>query len=155
MKILAEKTLLICPIQNILKWLIEIKKCNNFHFHTSLWYLKRFHFLGERSVRIKIYVIPPPPPPPPPPPLFFWGKKGEKKKLISSPPPPPSPIFLFWQRGLRLHFVELLTYTISISLTIEIHKNSIDTFIVTNKKYYQIILSWNFLSNFYFYQFFL
>ena len=129
MKILAEKTLLICPIQNILKWLIEIKKCNNFYFHTSLWYLKRFHFLGERSVRIKIYVIP--------------------------PPPPPSPIFLFWQRGLRLHFVELLTYTISISLTIEIHKNSIDTFIVTNKKYYQIILSWNFLSNFYFYQFFL
>ena len=110
MKILAEKTLLICPIQNILKWLIEIKKCNNFYFHTSLWYLKRFHFLGERSVRIKIYVI------------------------------PPSPIFLFWQRGLRLHFVELLTYTIFISLTIEIHKNSIDTFIVTNKKYYQIIL---------------
>ena len=33
------------------------KKCNNFYFHTSLRYLKRFHFWGERSARIKIYVM--------------------------------------------------------------------------------------------------
>ena len=32
MKILAEKTLLICPIQNILKWLIEIENVIVFIF---------------------------------------------------------------------------------------------------------------------------
>ena len=40
----------------------------------------------------------------------------------------------------RLHFVELPTYTISVSLTIAIPKNNIDTFRVTNKQYFKIIL---------------
>ena len=40
-----------------------------------------------------------------------------------------------WQ-GLRLWFAELLTYTISIPLTIEMHKNNIDTFRVTNTTYF-------------------
>ena len=47
---------------------------------------------------------------------------------------------------LRLHFAELLTNAISISLAIEIHKNNIDTFRITNKQYYKIILFWKFLS---------
>ena len=48
---------------------------------------------------------------------------------------------------IRLYFVELLTYAISISLTIEIHKINIDTSKVTNKQYYKIILFKKFLSN--------
>ena len=50
------------------------------------------------------------------------------------------------QQGLRLRSVELLIYTISISITIEIHKSNIDTFRVTKTtyffpgKFYQAIL---------------
>ena len=38
-------------------------------------------------------------------------------------------------------------FIISVSLTIEIHKTNIDTFRVTNKQYYNIILFLRFLSN--------
>ena len=37
------------------------------------------------------------------------------------------------EKGSKTVFVELLTYTLSVSLTIEIHKNNIDTSRVTNK----------------------
>ena len=37
------------------------------------------------------------------------------------------------EKGLKTVFVELLTYALSVSLTIEIHKNNIDTSRVTNK----------------------
>ena len=43
------------------------------------------------------------------------------------------------QLGLRLCSAELLTYAISVSLIIEIHKNNIDTFRYTNKQYYKIM----------------
>ena len=39
----------------------------------------------------------------------------------------------------RVKTVELLTYAISISVAIKIHKNNIDTFRVTKKQYYKII----------------
>ena len=58
-----------------------------------------------------------------------------------------SPLTPLGQQGLRLHFVKLLTYNISIPLTLEIHKNNIDTFKVTNKSYYKKILFQKFLSN--------
>ena len=63
------------------------------------------------------------------------------KKFVSVSPLIP----LGWQ-GLQLPFAKLLTYAISVSLTIEIHKNNIDTFRVTNKQYYKIILFLKFLS---------
>ena len=58
-----------------------------------------------------------------------------------------SPLTPLGQQGLRLHFVKLLTYTISVPLTLEIHKNNINTFRVTNKSYYKKILFQKFLSN--------
>ena len=51
------------------------------------------------------------------------------------------------QQGLELHFVKLPTYANFVSLVIEIHINNIDTFRVTNKQYYKIILFYKFLSN--------
>ena len=55
--------------------------------------------------------------------IFLRHRKEvwEQKKYLIFPLIP-----LGWQ-GLRLHFVELSTDTISVSLTIEIHKNNIDT----------------------------
>ena len=50
-------------------------------------------------------------------------------------------------KRVKIVFVELLTYTVSISVTIEIHKKKIDTFRVTNKRYYKIIFFWELLSN--------
>ena len=50
------------------------------------------------------------------------------------------PLIPLGRQGLRLRFVELLTYTISVSLTTEIHKTNINTFRVINKQYYKIIL---------------
>ena len=51
------------------------------------------------------------------------------------------------QQGLGQCFVELPTHAISVSLTIETHKDNTDTFRVTNKQYYKIILFLKFLSN--------
>ena len=47
------------------------------------------------------------------------------------------PLIPLGRQGLRLRFVELPTYTISVSLMIEMHKNNTDTFSVTNKQYYK------------------
>ena len=67
--------------------------------------------------------------------LFEAPKRSVKiKNLLFSPLIPSG------QQGLGLHFVELPTYAISVSLTIEIHKNNTDTFRVTNKQYYKITL---------------
>ena len=49
------------------------------------------------------------------------------------------PLIPLGQQGLRMSFVELPTYVISVSLIIEIHKNNTDTFRVTNKQYCKII----------------
>ena len=68
-------------------------------------------------------------------------KKCENKRLMSF-----SPLFPLGQQGLRLHFAEHLTYAISISSTIETHKNNNDTFRITKKQYYKIILFWKLLS---------
>ena len=70
----------------------------------------------------------------------FWGtgkngKKCENKKLMSF-----FSLISLGRQGLRLRFVEFPTYIISVPLTIEIHKHNIDTFRVTNKQYYKIIL---------------
>ena len=46
------------------------------------------------------------------------------------------PLITLGQQGLGLRFVELPNYTISVSLTKEIHKNYTDTLRVTNKQYY-------------------
>ena len=51
------------------------------------------------------------------------------------------PSYSIGRQGLRLRFVELPTYTIFISLAIEISKNNIDAFRVFNKQYYKIILT--------------
>ena len=66
--------------------------------------------------------------------LFEAPKRSEKKSMSFSL------LILLERKELRLHFVELQTYTISVSLTTEIHKNNIDTFRVTKKQYYKIIL---------------
>ena len=68
--------------------------------------------------------------------FIFWGtkKKNEDKKFMSF-----FPCISFRQQELRLRFVEIPNCTISVSLTIEIHKN-IDNFSVTDKQYYKIIL---------------
>ena len=62
----------------------------------------------------------------------FWRtkKKCESKKFMSFFPLIP----------LGLHFVELLIYAISVSLTTEIQKNNIDTFKVTSKQHHKIML---------------
>ena len=69
--------------------------------------------------------------------FIFWGtEKGcENKKIYII-----FPLIPLRRQGLILRFIELPTYTISVSLTIEIHKNNIDTSWVTNKQYYKIIL---------------
>ena len=51
----------------------------------------------------------------------------------------PPLIPLGWQ-GLRIRFAKLPSYAISVSLTIGIHKNNVETFRVTEKQYYKIIL---------------
>ena len=68
------------------------KTWHNVYFHTSLW------CLGKVS--------------------SFWGnkKKRENKKIMSF-----SPLISLGQQGLRLRFVKLPTYAISVSLTIEIY----------------------------------
>ena len=44
-------------------------------------------------------------------------------------------------------FVVLPTYVISVALTIEIHKNNINTSNVTNKQHYKIVFVYMFLPN--------
>ena len=84
------------------------KKWQNFYFHTSLWCLRKVS--------------------------SFWSTKikCENKTFMSF-----FPLIPLGRQGLRLRFVELPTYTISVSLMIEIHKNNTDTFSVTNKQYYK------------------
>ena len=75
--------------------------------------------------------------------LFQAPKRSVKnKKLVSFPPLLP-----LGQQWLRLHFVELPTYAIFISLVIEIHINNTDTFRVTDKQFYKMILFKRFLLN--------
>ena len=51
------------------------------------------------------------------------------------------PLICDWDnKGEDCVFVKLPTYAISVSLTIELHKNNTDTPSVTNKQYYKIIL---------------
>ena len=88
------------------------------YFHT-LWCLSRFH-------------------------LFEAPKKNVR---ITKTYHPPSPPVSLTRQGLKLCFVKLLTYAISISLTIETHKNNIDIFRVTSKQYYKTMLFYKFLSN--------
>ena len=81
------------------------KKWHNFYFHTFLWCLRKVS--------------------------SFWGtkKKYENKKLMSF-----SPLIPLGQQGLRLRFAKLPTYAISVSLTIEIHKNNrTSSKLLTNK----------------------
>ena len=75
--------------------------------------------------------------------LFEAPEKNVKiKKLLSSPPPPPPPSpYSIWATSVKTAFCRNLDLcAISVSLTIEIHKNNIDTFRVTNKQYYKTIL---------------
>ena len=75
--------------------------------------------------------------------LFEAPEKNVKiKKLLSSPPPPPppSPDSIWATSGKTAFCRNLDLCAISVSLTIEIHKNNIDTFRVTNKQYYKTIL---------------
>ena len=90
----------------------KIIKWHNFYFHTSLWCLRKVS--------------------------SFWGTEKECQNIKFMLFFPFIP--LGWQ-GLRLRFVKLPTYTISISLTTKMHKNNIDNVRVTNKQYYKIILS--------------
>ena len=87
-----------------------MSKINNFYFHTSLWYLRKVSFFSDTE------------------------KKCENKKFMSFSPPIP-----LRRQGLRFHFAELPTYAIFVSLTIKVHRNSIETFRVTNKQCYKII----------------
>ena len=59
-----------------------------------------------------------------------------KKIVLSSP-------FYSWfgKQGLWLYFWQTLTYAISVSLTIKIYKNNIDTSRITNKQCFKIILN--------------
>ena len=108
MKILREKGLLSLSVLTILKWLIEIKTDINFYFHTSLWCLEKvFSFLDMK-------------------------KNSRNKKFNHF-----IPLFRIGATRVKTVFVELPTYAISVSLTIEIHKNNIDTSTVTNKQYYK------------------
>ena len=51
------------------------------------------------------------------------------------------PLICDWDnKGEDCVFVKLPTYAISVSLTIELHKNNTDTPSVTNKQYDKIIL---------------
>ena len=86
------------------------KKWHNFYFNTTLWCLRSVS--SFRGIK----------------------KKCENKRFMLF-----SPLIPLRQQGLRVRFVKLLISTISSSLTIETHKN-IDTFRVTNKQYYKIIL---------------
>ena len=68
--------------------------------------------------------------------LFEAPKRSVKTKkyVILSP-------YLYWDnKGEDCVFVKLPTYAISVSLTIELHKNNTDTSSVTNKQYHKIIL---------------
>ena len=94
------------------------KNDTDFYFHTSFWCVREVS--------------------------SFWGtrKKCENKKapIIPPPPPPPSP-YSIWATRVKTAFCRNLDLcAISVSLTIEIHKNNIDTFRVTNKQYYKTIL---------------
>ena len=73
---------------------------------------------------------------------FHPEKNVKIKKLLSSPPPPPPPSpYSIWATRVKTAFCRNLDLcAISVSLTIEIHKNNIDTFRVTNKQYYKTIL---------------
>ena len=68
------------------------KKWHNFYFHNPLRWLKKIS--------------------------SFWGTKKKCKNKIFV----ISLLIPLERQGLRLHFVELPNYTISVSLTIEIHK---------------------------------
>ena len=90
--------------------IINWNKKYNFYFHTSLWCLRNI--------------------------LSFWGtKKCENKKNYVI-----FPVIPLGEQRLGLYFVKLSTYAIFVSPVIEIHKNNTDTFRVTNKEYYKIIL---------------
>ena len=110
MKILGEKTLLTYPVQSIVKKLIEIKNDIIFIFTILCGVSERFH-------------------------LFEAAKRSVRIRKLCH-----FPLIPLGRQGLRLRFVELLTYTISVSLTTEIHKTNINTFRVINKQYYKIIL---------------
>ena len=115
MKILREKGLLSLSVLTIQKWLIEIKSDINFYFHTSLWCLEKvFSFLDMK-------------------------KNSRNKKFNHF-----IPLFRIGATRVKTVFVELPTYAISVSLTIEIHKNNIDTSTVTNKQYYKKYFSKSF-----------
>ena len=94
MKTLGGKTLLTRPAPSILKWLIEIKHDRDFYFHTSLWCVRKVS-----SERFHLFVAP--------------KRRVEIKIYV---------IFSPYSIGTRVktfcRFVELLTYAISVSLTI-------------------------------------
>ena len=117
MKILDEKTLLTHPVPRILEK-IQIK--NDKFLFSRLFAVPQKSFIFQAFILRKV-----------------WGtkKKCENKKTISF-----SPFFLGWDQGWNCVFVKLLTYAISIFLTIEMHKSNIDTSRVTNKQHYKTIL---------------
>ena len=97
------------PVQSSIKQLIEIKNDIIFILTLLCGDSEGFHLLEASKRSVRIKSV-----------LFF-------------------PIIPLRQQGLRVRFVKLLINTISVSLTIETHKN-IDTFRVTNKQYYKMIL---------------
>ena len=64
----------------------------------------------------------------------FWSCKKECENMWFFP------LISLGQQGLGLHFVKLPAYAIFISSVLEIHINNTDTFKVTNKQYYKIIV---------------